>query len=125
MRPSRCQSTPDPTPDRSLSITAGAVPTVVCCQLTLSTGTGSGRVVRQSPQARIWLTAAGGRPGRLSRKSRTSSSVAFYPKQGFPSEAVFGPSPDPLLRLITCGGTFDFWKRSYRSNVVVTARLAT
>ena len=49
--------------------------------------------------------------------------VAQYPKQAFPSEAVFGPSPDPLLRLITCGGSFDRSQRSYRDNVVVTARL--
>jgi hypothetical protein len=49
--------------------------------------------------------------------------VARYPKQTFPTEAVFGPSPDPLLRLITCGGSFDRSQRSYRDNVVVTARL--
>ena len=43
----------------------------------------------------------------------------------FPTEAVFGPSPEPLLRLITCGGTFDRSRRSYRDNVVVTARLVS
>jgi hypothetical protein len=51
-------------------------------------------------------------------------SVVQYPKQAFPTEAVFGPAPEPLLRLITCGGTFDRSRRSYRDNVVVTARLA-
>jgi sortase (surface protein transpeptidase) len=50
---------------------------------------------------------------------------AQYPKRAFPTEAVFGPSPDPLLRLITCGGTFDRSTRHYRDNVVVTARLAS
>jgi sortase (surface protein transpeptidase) len=50
--------------------------------------------------------------------------AARYPKVAFPTEAVFGPSPEPLLRLITCGGTFDRSRRSYRDNVVVTARLA-
>jgi sortase (surface protein transpeptidase) len=50
--------------------------------------------------------------------------VAQYPKRAFPTEAVFGPSPDPILRLITCGGSFDRSQRSYRDNVVVTARLA-
>jgi sortase (surface protein transpeptidase) len=49
--------------------------------------------------------------------------VAQYPKHAFPTEAVFGPSPEPLLRLITCGGVFDRSQRSYRDNVVVTARL--
>jgi sortase (surface protein transpeptidase) len=51
--------------------------------------------------------------------------VAQYPKRAFPAAAVFGPSPDPLLRLITCGGSFDRSQRSYRDNVVVTARLVT
>jgi sortase (surface protein transpeptidase) len=51
-------------------------------------------------------------------------SVVQYPKQAFPTEAVFGPAPEPLLRLITCGGTFDRSRRSYRDNIVVTARLA-
>ena len=50
--------------------------------------------------------------------------VVQYPKQAFPTEVVFGPAPEPLLRLITCGGTFDRSRRSYRDNVVVTARLA-
>jgi hypothetical protein len=51
-------------------------------------------------------------------------SVVQYPKRAFPTEAVFGPAPEPLLRLITCGGTFDHFRRSYRDNVVVTARAA-
>jgi sortase (surface protein transpeptidase) len=50
-------------------------------------------------------------------------SVAQYPKRAFPTQAVFGPAPDPLLRLITCGGSFDTSRRSYRDNVVVTAHL--
>jgi hypothetical protein len=52
------------------------------------------------------------------------NSVVQYPKQAFPTEAVFGPAPEPLLRLITCGGSFDRSRGSYRDNVVVTARLA-
>ena len=54
----------------------------------------------------------------------TVDGIAQYPKRAFPTEAVFGPSPDPILRLITCGGSFDRSQRSYRDNVVVTARLA-
>jgi sortase (surface protein transpeptidase) len=50
-------------------------------------------------------------------------SVAQYPKRAFPTEAVFGPAPEPLLRLITCGGTFDRFRKSYRDNIVVTAHL--
>jgi sortase (surface protein transpeptidase) len=73
------------------------------------------------------------RPGdRVAVERADGTTVEFavegsaqYPKRAFPTEAVFGPSPDPLLRLITCGGTFDRSRRSYRDNVVVTARLAS
>jgi hypothetical protein len=54
----------------------------------------------------------------------TVDSVVQYPKRTFPTKAVFGPAPEPLLRLITCGGSFDHFRRSYRDNVVVTARAA-
>ena len=41
--------------------------------------------------------------------------------QHFPDAAVYGPTPDPQLRLITCGGDFDRSRRSYYDNVVVYA----
>jgi sortase (surface protein transpeptidase) len=44
-----------------------------------------------------------------------------YPKDEFPTEAVYGPTPDAELRLVTCGGTFDRAARSYRDNIVVYA----
>jgi hypothetical protein len=44
-----------------------------------------------------------------------------YPKDRFPTAAVYGPTPGAELRLITCGGTFDGAKRSYRDNIVVYA----
>lgn len=50
-------------------------------------------------------------------------SVDQYPKTELPTEAVFGPVPWPALRLITCGGEFDHSRRSYRDNIVVSARL--
>jgi hypothetical protein len=34
---------------------------------------------------------------------------------------VYGPVPDPELRLITCGGAFDYATRHYLSNIVVYA----
>jgi Sortase domain len=46
-----------------------------------------------------------------------------FPKDEFPTEAVFGPVPWPALRLITCGGSFDRRAGSYRDNVIVSARL--
>jgi LPXTG-site transpeptidase (sortase) family protein len=48
--------------------------------------------------------------------------VESYPKDAFPTAAVYGAVPDPELRLITCGGTFDYTTRSYLSNTVVYAK---
>jgi len=47
--------------------------------------------------------------------------VQRYPKSDFPTDAVYGPVPGSALRLITCGGSFDAAKRSYRDNIVVYA----
>jgi Sortase domain len=51
-------------------------------------------------------------------------SAASYPKDHFPTEAVYGPTPLPELRLITCTGDFDFSAHSYRDNLVVSAHLS-
>jgi sortase (surface protein transpeptidase) len=51
-------------------------------------------------------------------------SVRTYPKSGFPTQAVYGQTAEPVLRLVTCGGSFDRARRSYLSNVVVFASLA-
>ena len=51
----------------------------------------------------------------------TVAGAAWYPKDGFPTARVYGPTPDPQLRLITCGGGFDRSRRSYRDNLVVYA----
>lgn len=48
-------------------------------------------------------------------------TVQRYPKDAFPTGAVYGPAPGSALRLITCGGSFDAAKRSYRDNIVVYA----
>jgi sortase (surface protein transpeptidase) len=48
-------------------------------------------------------------------------AVDRYPKRAFPTAAVYGPTPDPQLRLITCGGAFDRSRRSYVDNTVVFA----
>jgi len=57
--------------------------------------------------------------GRVARFSVTS--VAQVAKEQFPTAAVYGPTPRPELRLITCGGRFDRGARSYTDNVVVEA----
>ena len=51
-------------------------------------------------------------------------SVEQFPKDRFPTELVYGPVPEPALRLITCGGSFDYDTRHYRENVVAFLVLA-
>lgn len=46
-------------------------------------------------------------------------------KSRFPTRRVYGATPGPELRLITCGGTFDAEAGHYLSNVVVYARLSS
>ncbi|MGX5654225.1 class F sortase, partial [Geodermatophilus nigrescens] len=53
----------------------------------------------------------------------TVTRVERHPKDAFPTEAVYGPTADAQLRLVTCGGAFDRSVRSYEDNVVVFARL--
>ena len=49
------------------------------------------------------------------------TAVQTYLKSYFPTAAVYGPTPDPELRLITCGGTFDYATGHYLSNTIVYA----
>jgi LPXTG-site transpeptidase (sortase) family protein len=49
------------------------------------------------------------------------TAVQVYAKDKFPTAAVYGPTPDAELRLITCGGAFDPALGSYLSNIVVYA----
>jgi len=53
------------------------------------------------------------------------TSVQMYLKDRFPTEAVYGPTPDAELRLITCGGAFDSATGHYLSNIVVYATEAS
>jgi hypothetical protein len=49
------------------------------------------------------------------------TSRQTYLKDHFPTQTVYGPTPDAELRLITCGGTFDYATHHYLSNIVVYA----
>jgi LPXTG-site transpeptidase (sortase) family protein len=49
------------------------------------------------------------------------TDVVSVPKDAFPTRQVYGPTPGPELRLVTCGGEFDHSSRRYLSNVVVSA----
>jgi sortase (surface protein transpeptidase) len=51
--------------------------------------------------------------------------VASFPKDHFPTLEVYGDTENAQLRLITCGGKFDFSARSYESNIVVFASLVS
>jgi hypothetical protein len=70
------------------------------------------------------------RPGDAVEVSRGGRWVTFrvvaserYPKERFPTERVYWPTPVPELRLITCGGAFDKHRGSYEDNIVVYAVL--
>jgi len=73
------------------------------------------------------------RPGDIVRVGLTDGrTLVFrvqrterYPKDKFPTEAVYFPTLDRELRLITCGGDFDYAKGSYVDNIVVYAILVT
>jgi len=45
-------------------------------------------------------------------------------KTRFPTDLVYAPTLQPTLRLVTCGGSFDATRRSYRDNVIAFAAAA-
>jgi sortase (surface protein transpeptidase) len=70
------------------------------------------------------------RPGDLVEVARDTEWVRFevqavtrFPKNQFPTAQIYGPTPDPQLRLITCGGVFNHTQHSYVDNIVVAAVL--
>ncbi len=71
------------------------------------------------------------RPGNLIDVTRADHMVAVfrvdrvvsYPKNHFPTVEVYGNTNHAALRLITCGGKFDFTARSYLNNIVTYASL--
>ncbi|GAA3433854.1 class F sortase [Kutzneria kofuensis] len=50
--------------------------------------------------------------------------VQQVPKAQFPTQAVYGPSTQRELRLITCGGAFDKASGNYVDNIIVSAVLS-
>jgi sortase (surface protein transpeptidase) len=49
--------------------------------------------------------------------------VEMVSKGTFPTEAVYGNTSGPELRLVTCGGSFDRHAASYRDNVIAYATM--
>jgi hypothetical protein len=58
-----------------------------------------------------------------SRSRFVVRDLARFPKTDFPTDDVFGPTTEPVLRLITCDGAFDSNRRSYVENLVAFASL--
>jgi hypothetical protein len=53
------------------------------------------------------------------------TGVREYPKSNFPAKAIYGATDFAALRLITCGGVFDYTTGHYLSSTVVFASLAS
>jgi hypothetical protein len=53
------------------------------------------------------------------------TGVREYAKSRFPAKAIYGATDFAALRLITCGGAFDYATRHYLSSTVVFASLAS
>ena len=70
------------------------------------------------PGDRVYVSRADG-----STVTFSVSTIAEYPKSRFPTEAVYGPTSEPVLRLVTCTGVFDARHHNYLDNLVVTAVL--
>lgn len=77
------------------------------------------RLHELTPGARVLVTRADG-----SVLTFTVTKVDKVSKTTFPTEAVYGPTKDPELRLVTCGGAFDYAAHSYVDNIIVYATLA-
>ena len=62
----------------------------------------------------------------VDRADRTTATfvtrrVEQHAKDAFPTQTVYGRTRGPQLRLITCGGQFDYKDRRYLDNVIVYA----
>jgi hypothetical protein len=53
------------------------------------------------------------------------TGVREYAKDKYPAEMIYGPTDYAALRLITCGGDYDFATHHYLSSVVVFAVLSS
>lgn len=72
-------------------------------------------------------------PGEQISVTRADGTVAVfnidkvvqYPKDQFPTIDVYGNTTNAALRLVTCGGQFDYSTRSYEDNIVAYATLTS
>jgi len=68
------------------------------------------------PGARVYVDRADGSTIRFRVTERRQVA-----KSAFPADLVYTPTLQPVLRLVTCGGTFDAATGHYRDNIVVSA----
>jgi hypothetical protein len=53
------------------------------------------------------------------------TGIREYAKSRFPAKSIYGATGYAALRLITCGGPFDYASRNYLSSIVVFASLTS
>jgi sortase (surface protein transpeptidase) len=90
-----------------------------------------GHVDSQEIGPAVFFRLGAMKPGDVIKVTRKDKSLArfvvddvkSYPKSGFPTELVYGPSDEAQLRVVTCGGQFDEQNRSYVNNIIVFATL--
>jgi sortase (surface protein transpeptidase) len=68
------------------------------------------------PGDRITVTLSNGSQARFAVQE-----VRRVPRARFPTDQVYGATPDRALRLITCGGQYDVTHGRYLDNVLVLA----
>jgi hypothetical protein len=81
----------------------------------------------------VFMNLSSLKPGNLVdvvRKDGTTvtfsvDDVESFSKSDFPDDRVYADTPDPQLRLITCGGEYDKEAKDYKENVVVFAHLVS
>lgn len=81
----------------------------------------------------VFMNLSSLKPGSLVdvvRKDGTTvtfsvDEVESFSKSDFPNERVYADTPDPQLRLITCGGEYDKKAKDYKENVVVFAHMVS
>ncbi|HYJ75192.1 MAG TPA: class F sortase [Kineosporiaceae bacterium] len=77
----------------------------------------------------VFYRLASLRPGDTVQVTRTDGTRITFRVSGrqqvaksqFPTDLVYGPSLEPSLRLVTCGGSFDKRAGHYRDNIIVSA----
>jgi hypothetical protein len=72
------------------------------------------RLSQLRPGDRVYVTRADGTTVEF-RVTLVQADL----KADFPTQAVYAATADPELRLITCGGAFDYQAGHYLSNVIV------